>query len=204
MMKVMMKVMRMKNSLRNKVIRLAYEKPELREVLLPLVKAANYSGETKEKLQEMKQVLLGHMTQYPAMAAPFSSEIAKIDKELTKRLQSENAGNSGSPIDSIDIGDIWYSSWGYDQTNIDFYQVFKKTRTMIGLVQIEKKVVSGRGNPQEKVMPLKGRKKPRGNTFGRKKVQVYRDEPYVSLSSYDIAYPWDGKAKSQTGSRYGH
>ena len=30
-------------------------------------------------------------------------------------------------IDDININDILYRSWGYDQTNIDFYKVIKKT-----------------------------------------------------------------------------
>lgn len=35
-------------------------------------------------------------------------------------------------IDSIQVGDIFSNSWGYDQTNVDFYQVIeKKKKSMV-------------------------------------------------------------------------
>jgi hypothetical protein len=39
-------------------------------------------------------------------------------------------------MEDIEIGDIFYSSWGYDQTNIDFYKVIKKTAKMIEIREI--------------------------------------------------------------------
>lgn len=30
-------------------------------------------------------------------------------------------------IDGYKVGDIFYTSWGYEQTNIEFYQVVKAT-----------------------------------------------------------------------------
>jgi hypothetical protein len=38
-----------------------------------------------------------------------------------------------SCMEDIEIGDIFYDSWGYDQTNIDFYKVIKKTKAMVWL-----------------------------------------------------------------------
>lgn len=102
---------------------------------------------------------------------------------------------------AVVVGDIFYSSWGYEQTNIDFYQVTATTPTMVKLKKIRKKIVGGKGEPQEKVMPI-------ANTMEgpeiRKKLKDWRGVPYVSLNSYASAYKWDGKPKSQTGGAYGH
>lgn len=39
-------------------------------------------------------------------------------------------------IDRVEIGDVFVSSWGYDQTNVDFYRVTRKTKAMIELSPI--------------------------------------------------------------------
>jgi hypothetical protein len=99
------------------------------------------------------------------------------------------------------VGDIFYSSWGYDQTNIDFYQVVKVGKAMISLRQIDKRVTRARGEPEEYVMPT-------ANKFVgpviTKKLKLYSDRPFVELNSYANAYKWDGKAQAQTGFGWGH
>ena len=37
-------------------------------------------------------------------------------------------------------GDIFVSSWGYDQTNVDFYEVVKVAAKTVTLIPIERKV----------------------------------------------------------------
>lgn len=55
---------------------------------------------------------------------------------LKKEVSSEkNAVNLAGFI----VGDILYSSWGYDQTNIDFYQVVKVTEKTITVKEISYK-----------------------------------------------------------------
>lgn len=39
-------------------------------------------------------------------------------------------------IKTIKVGDIWSCSWGYDQTNVDFYVVVKVTDKMVHLREI--------------------------------------------------------------------
>lgn len=43
------------------------------------------------------------------------------------------------PKHNIKIGDIFYNSWGYEQTNVDFYQVVKTTPKTITLRKIKGK-----------------------------------------------------------------
>lgn len=144
------------NSLRKRVIRLAFENPEIRKDLLPLVRGGGFCRA----------------------------------RSFRRRASEEVA-----------VGDFFVSSWGYDQTNVDFYQVTGTTRTMVKIRAIKKKIVSGKGGPYEKVVPI-------ANTmYGpeiRKKLKEWSGLPYIKLTSYSNAYKWDGKPKSQTGGAFGH
>jgi hypothetical protein len=100
------------------------------------------------------------------------------------------------------VGDILYSSWGYDQTNIDFYQITKVTPRQVIIEQLQKKVTGG-GRGQDKVMPVPGRLDPRGKKL-RRKWSEYNGGVSVSINSYSSAYSWDGKPQWQTAAGYGH
>lgn len=101
----------------------------------------------------------------------------------------------------VSVGDIFVSSWGYDQTNVDFYQVVGTTKTMVVLRPLDKHVVRGKGQPTEYVMPLVNTF--RGHAFRRKLTTGMRGDPWVGLTSYSAAKKWDGKEQPQTGASYG-
>lgn len=42
--------------------------------------------------------------------------------------------------EKVKIGDIFVNSWGYDQTNIDYYQVIRKTAKMVVLLPIKSRI----------------------------------------------------------------
>ena len=44
-----------------------------------------------------------------------------------------------NPINEIKVNDIFVYSWGYDQTNIDFFQVIRKTKKCIIIRKIKSK-----------------------------------------------------------------
>lgn len=102
-------------------------------------------------------------------------------------------------------GDILYSSWGYDQTNIDFYKVLKVTKSSVKIGKVPKKVVGGHGTPSEDVVPI-----PTAQPEGKLMTKRFKQDPYhperyfVKINSYAWAYLWDGKPKSRTGAGYGH
>lgn len=98
----------------------------------------------------------------------------------------------------FEIGTILVSSWGYDQTNIDYYQVTKILGPqMVEIREIGKKYL-GSESTQDKVMPDKD------HFVGpamRKKVSPGH---YVRITSFQSASKWDGKPDYQTGAGYGH
>jgi len=91
----------------------------------------------------------------------------------------------------IEAGDIFYSSWGYEQTNIDFYQVTKVSDSMVTLRMIAQDATEHdmRGTCTPRPGEFIGnpiRRKPRGNGA----------EALLKIKSYAYAYPWDGKPKN--------
>ncbi len=115
---------------------------------------------------------------------------AKMEQDRKEKRRSEKKEFKTSLV----VGDILYSSWGYDQTNIDYYQVVEVSPT--------KKSVKLRGINQSKFreggsMSDYGKCSPIKDDFSSgafsKKVQP---NDWISLNSFSSASKWDGKPKS--------
>ena len=84
------------------------------------------------------------------------------------------------------VGDLFYSSWGYEQTNIDFYQVTKVLGKSIEARQI--------GGESTYDGPMSGHTSPQPNHFtSDPKRYLVRftgnDSPYFKVASYASASP---------------
>jgi hypothetical protein len=85
---------------------------------------------------------------------------------------------------NVQLGDIFRSSWGYDQTNIDFYECTKVMGSMIEIREIaqmreEKGFMTGDCVPSP------------GHYIGKpmkKRVSMDSNEPSVNIASYASAY----------------
>jgi hypothetical protein len=113
-----------------------------------------------------------------------------------KRLEDQKNFAHG-----LQIGDILVSSWGYDQTNVDYYQVTRLYGKAIGIREIGKKYLSSDGSGSDKVAPDQGafvgpemKKIPRGGYGGAS----------VKINSFASAHKWDGQPDRQTSSGWGH
>lgn len=94
-------------------------------------------------------------------------------------------------------GDILVSSWGYDQTNVDFYQVVGVSGKTVLIREISKKVVrEERGADYVAPIPNK--------FIGAVLKKQPRQGGSVRLNSFSNAYKWDGKPKYQTAAGWGH
>ena len=96
------------------------------------------------------------------------------------------------------IGTALYCSWGYDQTNVDFYEV----TAHIGKATIEIRPIgqalasAGRGS--DSVTPQFG------NFTGEPMRKRMNKWGGLTMTTYSNAYPWDGTPKHQTASGWGH
>lgn len=99
----------------------------------------------------------------------------------------------------VEVGDIFYSSWGYDQTNVDFYEVVGLTPSgkSVKVRRIGNKYVSGDtwtgtviADPDhvlsDKVVTKRLRK-------------GYQGIWSFNVASYADAYLWDGRPKHCSG-----
>lgn len=58
-------------------------------------------------------------------------------------------------VHGVKVGDIYYTSWGYDMTIVDFFQVISVTAKRAKLKKISSKVVDGSAGYSGKVIPIK-------------------------------------------------
>lgn len=91
---------------------------------------------------------------------------------------------------SLVVGDVIYNSWGYDQTNIDFYEVVKTSANFVWLQPIFRDVEeTGFMCGQTTAIP--------GSCHGevtQHRVTVYKDCNSVHFE-YGAGSKWDGKPK---------
>jgi len=91
----------------------------------------------------------------------------------------------------IVVGSILYSSWGYEQTNIDFYEVLERKNDFVILQQIGQKRDCGE-NFNDRGNCTADQRVKIGDPF-RKKISKYGS---INLNSYSWCGLWDGKSLS--------
>jgi hypothetical protein len=92
-------------------------------------------------------------------------------------------------------GDILYSSWGYDQTNIDFYQVVKITNNFATIIELEQNIQYDPATMTGSCTPTPGQFRAGSKPIRRKIHTVAGYEPFLIVKSYAYANPWDGTPK---------
>jgi hypothetical protein len=93
-------------------------------------------------------------------------------------------------------GDILVASWGYEQTNVDFYEITDVVGKSVILREIESKEA---GHSHVVAIP--------GHFIGaplRKIPQGTGNHLYVKISASTSAFPWDGKPRYVTPFGAGH
>jgi hypothetical protein len=95
---------------------------------------------------------------------------------------------------TITPGTIFVSTWGYDQTNVDFYKVVRSTAASVWLQKVGQRVVEQTGYMSETVMPTDHEI---GNVF-RRKVSTFMGKAYASVNDYAGASEWNGQPITQT------
>jgi hypothetical protein len=87
----------------------------------------------------------------------------------------------------VKVNDIFYTSWGYDQTNIDFYMVVDITKSSVKVVSL--------GSDRTYTGSMQGTCVPNLNTKGTdimtKRINIYNNKPSFKIASYATAWPYD-------------
>jgi len=115
------------------------------------------------------------------LRALMASDVAKAERKA-ERARSHD----------VKVGDIFRCSWGYDQTNIDYYEVTR----VIGERMVE---ITPIAQEREETHYMQGECVPvPGKYTGdpqRKKVQMYSSGPSIRIASYSSASRIDPVAK---------
>ena len=127
--------------------------------------------------------------------------------QAAEKSRKERSAARTSFNHTLTVGDILYASWGYDQTNIDFYQVVE----VVGKKSVKIRGIYGSSIRQstgaDYVVASKDSFKDRDvflndqNTATLKRVKKGN---IISISTFANAYPWDGKEKYETATGWGH
>lgn len=122
----------------------------------------------------------------------YIKRLEEIEQDRVNRRKERN-----SFVHSLKVGDILYSSWGYDQTNIDFYQVVGLVgKKQVKIKQIASKGVEDTGYCSRMVVAVKD------SFVGEEMRKLVSTSGYcgdgVKIASYASAHLWDGKPKNET------
>lgn len=113
---------------------------------------------------------------------------------------------------AVEVGSFFKCSWGYDQTNVDFYKVVDVSASGKTIkVQLWSSTAGGgdRRVPSDKprTYPMWRDGRMIGEveaTVETRRVQHYSDRPAFHVNSYSDAYMWDGQPAYETPVGAGH
>lgn len=163
----------------------------------------------------------GKPIEYGHYKTPEIRDAKMIDWMKTRRYvaqQKKTTRQERGQFVPLKVGDILETSYGYDQTNIDFYEVIavRGAKGMtVDLQEIGSSVVAN--TPGAAMVGEMGRQMrsssdmvipdptSRGKVILGKRMQGYRGHGYVRMSdSRGMATLWNGQPQYQTAAGYGH
>lgn len=105
-------------------------------------------------------------------------------KMMTERKAEQSTNHT------LKVGDILVSSWGYDQTNIDFYQVIR----VVSPKSVEICAIEAKSGPEDGFMTAHC--VANKDAFkGKAMIKRANHTNSVRIASYAHASPWNGKAE---------
>lgn len=118
-----------------------------------------------------------------------------FDRETKKVVNAAKYATITPHVASkIELGAILYSSWGYEQTNIDFYCVVEMTAKSVKLLKVTKKLAMDVQNSMAGSVIATNEIDFASNVLSRRFKGTEKDA-YVKIESYSTASIWDGNKK---------
>jgi hypothetical protein len=112
----------------------------------------------------------------------------KDDEDLTGRKKKEQKEENKNFEHSLKGGDILYCSWGWEQTNIDFYEVIEVKGKYVIIRELAQKHIAD-GDMSGKTTALKG------EYIGEPILKRVCFGNLIKFNSYQTAKIWDGQPK---------
>jgi len=126
-----------------------------------------------------------------------------IQRTIENRIKvleekAEKASNRKNWDHGFSVGDTLVSSWGHDQTNVDFYQVTKVVGKQIEIRSIRNQ----RAGQNDHVLPVQDGFV--GDAMRKTPQMGYDGKPHVRIHSSSTARLWDGTPRFETPAGMGH
>ena len=118
-----------------------------------------------------------------------------------------NPGDFNEELDlfpPVVVGSIFSCSWGYDQTNIDFFKVVKLMPKSVRVVQIGSMRAEDSHPHDHSFAVVPNINAERGKPMTKRVNKGWRGKAGLTISSFQYASLWDGTPKHETNSLYGH
>jgi hypothetical protein len=190
-----------------------------REITFEIARDAFLDGRFDDGQRIIKDAPHGiTRTQYKTIARLLVEQrnnAADALKLLTGIMGESNAKRELAPVPMAKVGDILVASWGYEQSNVDFYQVSAVVgKASVRIRKLTSKRVGG-GTGYDLMVPgdayvndppsYKAQDPGYGPEGTLHRIQKSDGNRYsVKISSYSWAYVWDGEPSHETASGYGH
>lgn len=130
---------------------------------------------------------------------PITADLVK-DLELSAAeiaaAQKARAAKLAEEIVFTSCAQYMYAVWGYDQTNVTWYEIEKVTAKSVRLVEIESQQFPiNPADPQAGGVSIPKPGSRRGKPFTRKRPT---SDGHVRVTPYQYAHTWDGRPRSYT------
>jgi len=90
------------------------------------------------------------------------------------------------------VGEILVSSWGYDQTNVDFYEVVRASAASVWVVPMKQQIVRAESWASEMVVPASKKEGAKPEMFR------WNKNGYARVGYSEWARIYDGKPQFQS------
>jgi hypothetical protein len=150
--------------------------------------AIAFQGRAKRHLWYYTFRSVERMREYieKALEQAAKSEAHKLQRKEERKKRAAEFSRK------VKAGDVFYSSWGYEQTNIDFYEVISHRGFTLTLRAIDKKSLGTTGWASDRVVAAKGEYI--GDAFTRR----ITDGHYIRIDDVRSASLWDGAPKERS------
>ena len=108
-------------------------------------------------------------------------------------IQATDVTLVNKPVPSVDVGQIFVCSWGYGQTNVDYYKVIEVLNKSVVIAPI--------GQTRNYTGSMQGECVPEPTKVGTKRItkriNSYStkdgDNVFLKINSFSTAFKWNGK-----------
>lgn len=117
-------------------------------------------------------------------------------RQARLKWREERTGARRDFKHTLKVGDVIYTSWGYDQTNVDFYEIVEAKSKSVVVCKIGSKTVESRQNISYVVPSI-------GTCRGKTSLHRVGEGNSVKIDNH-YAHKWEGKPVYETTSGWGH